>query len=243
MKFFNINGGKGIFTLVFLVLLVNLISVYFYDLHVMRIVRFGSTFSFILVYFYLVKNQNLWVTLALFLLVCRDFAHIFFESDWGTELYLFFAGLSYTLFCVERIPFVRLSGFKKSSLLFAALLTSGNILILYILSGFVEGQMQDLLELPLFYFLGSSLIVLVSCAFYYNFVLNSNRSLYFALMVFGFILADISACLAYYNEFDELWYVDRFFYALSLGFLMSFTIDTEGLRTEQEDIKILKDSF
>ena len=243
LQFLTLNRYKGIFALVVLALLINLIPVYFFDLQHMRAVRFVSTLVFLFIYFLLTKSRNLWVTIALIFLVLRDFVHLFFEESWGAELYLLLSASSYTLFCIERLPFVRLSGFKKSSLLVAALISSGNIFILFVLSGFVENQMHGILELPLFYCLGAALIVLVSAAFYYNFILNSNRSLHFAMMVFGFIFADVSACLAYYNQYDELWYSDRFFYALSLGFLLCFVIDTEGERREQEDLEMLKDSF
>ena len=241
-KFLSLKRSKGILTFLILAFVVNLIPIYFYDLHVMRIVRFGTTLLFLISFFCSVNDRNIWVTWALLFLVFRDFAHIFFEKSLGVELYLSFGAISYILFSVERIPFIRLSGFKKSSLLFVILLTSGNILILYTLSDFVKGQMQDLFELPFFYLLGASLIVLVSSAFYYNFVLNSNRSLYFALMVFGFIFSDVCACLAYYNWNYELWYVDRFFYVVSMGCLISFAIDSKGLDREQEDMKILQDS-
>jgi len=237
----RLNKYSGILILVLVVLGINLFSVYRFDLQIMRMVRSVSTLVFLLVYFLLTNKRDRWITWGLILLTLRDFVHLFFERTWGAELYLILSTLSYILFIIERLPFLKASGFKKSSFLIAGLLSLGNITILYMLSGFVENQMQDTLELPLFYCLGGSLILLVSSAYYYNFTLNSNRSLRFALMVTGFIIADVSACLAYYNDYEGLWYADRFFYAFSLGCLICFAIDSEGALREQEDIEMLKD--
>ena len=237
----KINRHIGIFTLVVLTLMINIIPVYFFNLQYMRATRLVSTLVFLAVYFLLTKKRNTWVNFAFIFLVLRDCAHLFFEQDWGVEFYLFLSATSYTLFCVKRIPFLQFSGFNRSSLTVASLIFSGNIVILFILSGFVSEQMQGIFELPLFYFLGASLIMLVSSALYNNFILNSNRSLCFAIMAFCFIFADVSACLAYYSQYEELWYTDRLFYGLSLGFLLCFVTDIEGARREQEDIEILKD--
>mgnify|MGYP001244845481 CR=1 FL=1 len=239
----RLSTYSRIIILVILVLGINLFSVYQFDLQTMRAVRSVSTLVFLIVYFLLTTCRNRWVTGALVVLTLRDFMHLFFERSWGVELYLALGTLTYILLIIERVPFMKVSGFKKSSFSLAALFSLGNIVILYVLSGFVENQMQGALELPLFYCLGGSLIVLVSSAFYYNFTLNSNRSLLFALMVTGFIIADICACLAYFNDYEGLWYADRLFYAFSLGCLICFAIDSEGARREQEDIDILKDSL
>jgi len=237
----RLSKYSGIIILVILILGINLYSVYRFDLQPMRVVRSVSTLIFLIVYFLLTTCRNRWVTWALVILTLRDFIHLFFERSWGAELFLALSTITYILFIIERIPFLRVSGFKKSSFSLAALFSLGNIVILYVLSGFVEHQMLDVLELPLFYCLGGSLIILVSSAYYYNFTLNSNRSLLFALMVTGFIIADICACLAYFSDYESLWYVDRLFYALSLGCLICFAIDSEGASREQEDIDILKD--
>ncbi|HBO29195.1 MAG TPA: hypothetical protein DD462_05315, partial [Leeuwenhoekiella sp.] len=122
----------------------------------------------------------------------------------------------------------------------ALILIAATLTILVTLGELARPNLNSHAELIFFYGYGIALIFLILAAFYYNHVLNSTRSLLYTFMVFGFMMSDIAACLAYYNKVTSLYYVDRGFFILSMAMLTHFGLNLHGAKRERKDLKMLR---
>ena len=220
-------------------LVVNFLVTYYFKLEAFRLARLISLC--ILVVYYLSRKhvKSIFLILAFIFFIGRDISYQFFEGYWGAEVYMASAMLGYLLLFIDRVPYLK-DGINWSTLILTLIMIAATGTILSKLGEIAAANLDTTLELFLFYGYGVTLILLVLSAYYYNHILNSTRSLLFILMVFGFIVSDIAACLAYFSKMQTLYYVDRIFFILSMALLANFGMNVEGARLEDADFMALK---
>ncbi|MEH6659402.1 hypothetical protein [Leeuwenhoekiella marinoflava] len=223
-----------------LLLVVNFFVTYNFDLEFFRLVRLISLCTLVIYYLYKKHVKSIFLLLAFLFFISRDVGYQFFEEIWGAELYMASATIGYLLLFFDRIPYLK-NGIKWSTVLltFVLVVATGSILLL--LGDLAEANLETQFELILFYSYGVSLILLVLAACYYNHRLNSMRSLLFIFTVFGFVVSDIAACLAYFNEMNNFYYLDRSLFIVSMALLANFGMNVEGAELEQADFLVLKE--
>ncbi len=86
--------------------------------------------------------------------------------------------------------------------------------------------------LPWLLIYGAVIILLTALAANYNFRYISKRSTYFFYLVFAFVISDISRFLAYYLNYDLIFYADRVLYVIGLLCTTWYVLYT----FEEEDI-------
>jgi len=222
-----------------ILLIVNFFATYSFDLETFRLTRMISLAVLVLYFLFHKRVKGLLLVIAFAFFMSREVGYQFFESLWGTEWYMASAMLGYLFLFLDRLPFIKY-GFSIWIIVLALILIAATLTILVTLGELARPNLNSHAELIFFYGYGIALIFLILAAFYYNHVLNSTRSLLYTFMVFGFMMSDIAACLAYYNKVTSLYYVDRGFFILSMAMLTHFGLNLHGAKRERKDLKMLR---
>ncbi|MCP9198387.1 hypothetical protein MKO06_00595 [Gramella sp. GC03-9] len=79
----------------------------------------------------------------------------------------------------------------------------------------------------LFYLYGLSMMGMVIAAISYSNRYSSRKSFYFTLATLCLVFSDISSFIAYYLDFQQFYFADRFFYILAIMGLVKFSALSE----------------
>lgn len=217
---------------VFLLIFVNILPILTMDLHISRLARLISVALLFVFYISRKKSKNIWVTIALSLFVGQQIFHQFYENAWGYKGYMILASLAYLAIIVECLPKFDFKQFRPWLIIVAVLLILANTYTLYIFIDALIVGLRNSSEIFLFYVKGSSVVLLLIIAVFYNNKYNSTRSLRYIFFTFCFTFSDIAVLFAYYFGFEYVYLISRLFFLIGIGLLVSYGLNSEIDREE-----------
>ncbi|WP_417919178.1 lysoplasmalogenase family protein [Christiangramia marina] len=192
-----------------------------YDLEMIRYGRLFSTFIVLLVLIWKLRSEKVLVT-SIFLLLISDVLLLNYENTLINSVTFFLRIVAYiTLVFVifPEIKSLKMSVVQK--IVFAVVFTM-NIGMLYMLVDMVPEKYDYPYLNFLFYIYGSAMITLVLAAISYSNIYSDTTSFFFTAGALCLVFSDIMSFIAYYLEFYEFYYPDRFFYIIGIISLVKF---------------------
>lgn len=232
-----------IYQLILVLVLVNLLAIAFFDFEIGRLFRLISTGILFAYMFFKKQKANAWILMVIGLLVFKDVALQFYELAWGHKFYLLLGTLAYGVLVLERLPKLANIKINPSVIVVTSVLVAANTYTLYTIMDMLSYQFTDGVEITLFYLYGALMIILGVAAITYNNKYNSNRSLLFVFLAFGFIFADIAALFAYYFDFPTFYYLDRVLYLIGVGLLVNYGLNYESAKEEFFQYEMIEKKF
>lgn len=214
-----------------IVLLANMFIISEYDLEMIRWGRLMSTFLVFLMLIWKRRSEHMLIT-AILLLLISDILLLDYENMYSNTVTFLLRIAAYTtlvLVIFPEIKSLKMSIFQK--IVFAVVFTM-NIGMLYALVDMIPEKYDYSYLNFLFYIYGSVMITLVLAAISYSNIYSDTTSFFFTAGALCLVFSDIMSFIAYYLEFYEFYYTDRFFYiigAISLVKFASFSRNHEPL--------------
>ncbi len=214
-----------------IVLLANMFIISEYDLEMIRWSRLISTFLLFLALIWKQRSEKLLLA-AILLLLASDVLLLNYENTYvnsATFLLRITAYISFVVVILPEIKDLKMSIIQK---VVFALVFSLNIGMLYALVDMIPEKYDYSYLNFLFYIYGSVMITLVLAAISYSNIYSDTTSFFFTAGALCLVFSDIMSFIAYYLEFYEFYYTDRFFYiigAISLVKFASFSRNHEPL--------------
>ena len=208
----------------FLTLLINVYIISFYSLFESRIIRVITVIAFLVLFFIFkgFKNKTILISLLCFLL--SDVFMIFYENTLSNKLTFVLSIIGYFNLVVYLFRNKHLKKVNNYFLVLILILITLNVFGLYQLIDAIAYKLHDGLQEVILYLYG--LVIVSLCVFTanYNFSVNTKQSMYFMYFVFGFAFSDFCAVLAYYYNFQQLYYLDRFTYIFALFIMVKYAV-------------------
>ena len=205
-----------------ILLLINFYVIYAYGLEISRWARLISTFVLLLMLLWQNTYSRRMLGVFIFLLI-SDLGLFYYEeplANSGTFLMRISAYLLLVFVVVPELKKLQTNLFQK--LIFVTVFVL-NLAMLYMLVGMVPaGHIYPGLNI-LFYTYGISMITMVIAAISYSNRYSDRISFFFTAATLCLVFSDITSFIAYYLEFEEFYYPDRFFYILGIAGLVKFT--------------------
>ncbi|WGK63737.1 hypothetical protein [Croceiramulus getboli] len=220
---------SGLKILASCLIITNLAVVYFFGLDEIRLAVLTTTLVVFLYYVTFTPVKSRWIMAFFALFLLKDIAMFFYEYVLGYKLAILFGILSYLVLLRSIWGRVKSYGNNPLNILLTVVLVALNMYTLYVLMNQISYQFSDLSQVILFYTYGAIMMALGIAAVVYNNKFNSNRSLLFMFVAFGFIFADVASLLAYYFELDPFYYFDRSFVIVGLTVAVAFGNRQEAL--------------
>jgi len=201
--------------------LANMIMISEYDLEMIRWGRLISTFIVFLILIWKLRSEKVLIA-SIFLLLISDVLLLNYENtiiNSVTFLLRIAAYITLVFVIFPEIKSLKMSVFQK--IVFAIVFTL-NIGMLYVLVDMVPEKYDYPYLNFLFYIYGSAMITLVLAAISYSNIYSDATALFFTAGALCLVFSDIMSFIAYYLEFYEFYYPDRFFYILGIISLVKF---------------------
>jgi hypothetical protein len=224
MKYFN----SALFITAFILLVLNFFIISEYGLIEERIARIASSSILFLVYLFSVSKKEKFFIIGFIFLIISDILLYNYESPPIKKLVFVVMILGYLAFLFHIRPYIQNLKTDLGQKLIFVVALSINVVLLYFLIEMAEDKMDDLLHSALFFIFGITLITLVVFAFSYSHRYSNKASFFFICGILGLVFSDISGYIAYYLEFEEFYYPDRFFYILGLVSLVKFALEDKS---------------
>jgi len=205
-----------------IVLVINFYIIYAYDLEVSRWARLSTTSIFLII----LLSRKLYgkrMLIAFLFLLISDVGLFHYEdslANMGTFLMRIAAYLLLVFVVVPELKKLKTNWFQKILFVVVFILNLG---MLYLLVDMVPQQYTYPGLNILFYAYGISMITLVIAAISYSNRYSDKTSFYFTAAALCLVFSDITSFIAYYLEFYEFYFPDRFFYILGIAGLVKFT--------------------
>jgi len=148
---------------------------------------------------------------------------LFYENIALNKLTSLLTVIGYITLISYVIKKVQIKNLNKVIISFFVLLILFNAYKLHNIINTVKYVVLDYMQETLLYMYGIALIVMCTLSVNYNFKENTKRSMYFMNAMFCFTLSDLFAFIGYYHKIYHVYYADRFFYILSLYFIVRHT--------------------
>lgn len=218
----RLSKNKQMLFIALIFVVLNIITIYFFDLTIFRLVRLLSSITALLYFHFYISYKNKIIYSIFIMLVCSDVSMIFYEHYLGLMTYAMWSIAIYLTLSISALRKIQWRRVTILDYLVFILVFLFNVYILH----FTLSDISDLFQSKLAYYLIklSGLTGLVSCLFsaFLNATRLSFRTAYFMYALFGLIFSDFVAMLAfYYNIEPKLFYlIDRAAYLFSLFFLV-----------------------
>ena len=240
MNYLNFLWKRHRFLVIAIILLlVNSGVIYFTDLTHSRQIRLFSTASFLLFYLLSNKKRNVFILATLLFFLGKDIAIQGYESYVGNIVYLLFGILVYGTIILERLQKIRNIEISSSLIFLSVLLVTANTYALYNILDKIGHSFENTFQIILFYTYGAFMMLMAIVAVAYNNLYDSKRSFIFILLVFSFVISDVSSLFAYYYEIDFCYYIDRISYILGFVFFVNYGLNLTLVREEKEQLELL----
>ncbi|CAL65459.1 lysoplasmalogenase family protein [Christiangramia forsetii] len=204
-----------------ILLVANFYIIFAYDLELSRWARLISTFVLFIVLVWQGTFSKRMLA-AFFLLLISDLGLFNYEdplTNAGTFLVRISAYLLLVFVVTPELKNLQTNLFQKILFIVVFFLNLG---MLYLLVDMIPYQyMYPGLNI-LFYAYGISMITMVITAISYSNRYSDTTSFYFTAATLFLVFSDITSFIAYYLEFYEFYYPDRFFYILGIAGLVKF---------------------
>ncbi len=201
--------------------LANMIMISEYDLEMIRWGRLISTFNVFLILIWKLRSEKVLIA-SIFLLLISDVLLLNYENTIINSVTFLLRIAAYIILVFVIFPEIKslkMSVFQK--IVFAIVFTL-NIGMLYVLVDMVPEKYDYPYLNFLFYIYGSAMITLVLAAISYSNIYSDATALFFTSGALCLVFSDIMSFIAYYLEFYEFYYPDRFFYILGIISLVKF---------------------
>ncbi|MCL6217663.1 hypothetical protein [Zunongwangia pacifica] len=208
------------FSIVFWIV-VNLASLAIFSEETSRWVRFICT-AFFLVTAILHKPFYWKLFFAFLLFTICDFSLIYFENPVFNTITFISRGVAFIF--VAAIGAVKLKRLRITWLEFfiGVILVAINLTLLIELESLISFAHTEEIYISAFYIFSVIAIFTIIIAVSYSNRYNNKKSFFYLCAVLWMICSDLTYFIAYYLDFPEFYYADRFFNVLGSGFLMLF---------------------
>ena len=205
-----------------ILLITNFYIIFEYDQESSRWARLISTGIFILILLWQ-KTYSKRILSAFFLLLISDLFLFYYENPMVNAATFLTRISAYTLLIFVVVPELKnlkTNLFQKIIFVVVFVLNLG---MLYMLVDMVPGQFVYPGLNVLFYAYGISMIMMVIATISYSNRYSDRTSFFFTAATLCLVFSDITSFIAYYLEFYEFYFPDRFFYILGIAGLVKFT--------------------
>ncbi|TQI71613.1 YhhN-like protein [Gramella sp. Hel_I_59] len=201
--------------------LANMIMISEYDLEMIRWGRLISTFIVFLILIWKLRSEKVLIA-SIFLLLISDVLLLNYENTIINSVTFLLRIAAYTTLVFVIFPEIKsLKMSVVQKIVFAVVFTL-NIGMLYVLVDMVPEKYDYPYLNFLFYIYGSAMITLVLAAISYSNIYSDTTSFFFTAGALSLVFSDIMSFIAYYLEFYEFYYPDRFFYIIGIVSLVKF---------------------
>jgi len=215
-------SSRFLLSAIVLVLLVaNCYIIFEYDQELSRWARLVSTGIFLLILLWQ-KTYSKRMLSVFFLLLISDLLLFYYEHSIVNAATFLTRISAYTLLVFVVVPELKnlkTNIFQKFIFIVVFILNLG---MLYMLVDMVPGQFVYPGLNLLFYAYGISMIMMVIAAISYSNRYSDRISFFFTAATLCLVFSDITSFIAYYLEFSEFYFPDRFFYIFGIAGLVKF---------------------
>ncbi len=231
-----------LFIVVLVLIAINTIAITKFNIEISRMVRVLTAFTF---FVFFVFFRNFWkgfIFLALILFILRDLFILNYEiSSYKTSAFIFTI-LAYTALIYYGLQKLKIIKFTPALIVFILAFVSLNLFNLYYLSEILSNNLDNGLQLTLFYIQGIVLLILAFVAYLYYDRFFGKTPLHYLFFVICFVFCDLSGLAGYFYEIEVAYYFERFFYVLGLYLLVNFAFTVASAGNEGE-LRIEYDSY
>ncbi len=205
-----------------LLLIINFGVISDYDQDYSRWARLVSTSVFFL--FLLTRtsfSKRIFSAFSLF--VIADLLLFYYEFDLTNAITFLVRVSAYVLLILSVVPELR--GLRANLLqkfIFVVVFALNFAMLVLLVDMVPQGFKYPFLDV-LFYIYGMSMIAMVIAAISYSNRYSSKKSFFFTSATLCLVFADITSFVAYYLEFYDFYFADRFFYILGIAGLVKFS--------------------
>ena len=160
---------------------------------------------------------------AFSLFVIADLLLFYYEFDLTNAITFLVRVSAYVLLILSVVPELR--GLRANLLqkfIFVVVFALNFAMLVLLVDMVPQGFKYPFLDL-LFYIYGMSMIAMVIAAISYSNRYSSKKSFFFTSATLCLVFADITSFVAYYLEFYDFYFADRFFYILGIAGLVKFS--------------------
>ncbi|WP_026914406.1 lysoplasmalogenase family protein [Christiangramia portivictoriae] len=193
-----------------------------YDLQMIRWGRLVTTSVIFISLIWRQRSDKLLLTAVLFLFL-SDILLLNYEHVYSNAATFLSRISAYVLLVLVIFPEIRILKMSLVQKVVFALVFSLNIAMLYVLVDMVPEKYEYPFLNSLFYIYGSAMITLVLAAISYSNIYSDATALFFTAGALCLVFSDIMSFIAYYLEFHEFYYADRFFYIFGVSALVKFS--------------------
>jgi len=215
---------KTLLILSLLLLVINIYVIATCSVFERRLVRLISVFSYFLLFMFFkgYKNKAIGIVFVSFLI--SGFFMLFYEDSLFNKLTSVCSIIGYLVLLRGGLKKVQFKKVNKFVVVFFGILISLNLFFLDQLIHLITYKLQDGLLQIILYLYG--VVTILACVFAgnYNFTTNTTKSMYYMYFVFGFVLSDFFAVLAYYFEIKMLYLPEICFYLFAFFFMVRYAI-------------------
>ncbi|MUP44242.1 hypothetical protein E0K83_00595 [Gramella sp. BOM4] len=212
-----LSGLFGLF-----LLLLNFMVITEYDQDYSRWARLMTTSAFLVLL--LIINPGMKRLLSVFsLFVLADMLLFYYEYHLFNALTFLVRISAYVMLIMVVIPELkklRTNNFQKMIFVIGFSL---NLAMLVMLVDMVPETFRYQTMEILFYGYGLAMIAMVIAAISYSNRYSSKRSFFFTSATLCLVFSDITSFIAYYLDFHQFYFADRFFYLMALAGLVKFS--------------------
>lgn len=222
----TVTGSQfGLLQLGVLVIVFNLVLMYFLDTHLSKTVRLFS--SALLVGYFLLKGgfKKSVLSVAIASLLLRDIAILYNDIAIYKTFSLLCTVLVYAvigLFAFRRLREVR---FSNTVIVLGFFMIALNIFNVFYFSEGVLSNVYDTVQFVLLFVQGAVLIFMGFFAFLYNETFVGKQSLYLLFCVIAFVFSDLSGLATAILDYEPALYADRAFYFVAFCLLIDYIIN------------------
>ncbi len=245
---FDNTFNKRLITFLVILFVINMITVFFFDLTISKIFRLASSFSILL---FLISSgfKHRFVYIVLSIIIISDIAIVGYENSWGVLLYGISATISYLLLALYVSNSIQWKQVNWYEYLIYAFILAFNI---YTFNFLVNNISSDFESNFAFYSIKiCGIMGIVMCLFsgLYNSTRLSFKTAYYMYATFGLVFSDFAALLAYYYKMEPFlfYFLDRALYLFAFYCLAKYvyyyteekSIIENSIKGSFEDSKVL----
>lgn len=201
------------------------ICIAFFMRYYQYVLRPITSLLFLILYHNLSKDKKISINHYAFLLyIISDTFLIFYETDITASIGLFFKSVAAVLILTAVVPsFKEVIKDKKQMIFFLIILA----LDVYLFSLLIRSDM--FMTIPFFhevflYIQLSVMLILLMVGASYCFESYTKASIVAMFFILSFVVSDFFAGFAFYLQHYKMFYLDRFFYCIGLGFFTYYLL-------------------
>lgn len=219
---------KLIIALILILFTLNSLALFEYSVITFRIFRIVASVSFLIFFAASIKKKSSLSFLVLFLMLASDFMLLNYEGNYFKISHYVLRGCSYLMIAYQIKKELKYKINDIFSSLFLLLVMGFILFLLYTVGETFSLEDHNFLIVSLFYFQGTAASLMFIVAVFFLSNTNSHFAIYVFFPTLAFIIADLSAFVAYHLDFSYFYVFDRLFYILALGSYIKYQYEIEA---------------